>query len=255
MLVLLSIPCHLEGEVGAREPRELAWDVDVDGPVTLVGATTWFGTEALKGTLAPSACRWCDTNDFDRSVRDGLRWNDTKAADALSNILGYGAAPVMIGLSTLVAAHDRALRMALVDALLIAESAVLAGNLSQLVKFSGGRERPWATGVSFPDTRDAHLSFYSAHASLAFSVVMTAGTVATMREYRWAPLVWIVGMPYALATGYLRIAADQHWFTDALVGAVLGSAIGFAVPFFFHRPKTVVRVVPMGAGAAIVAGY
>jgi membrane-associated phospholipid phosphatase len=42
----------------------------------------------------------------------------------------------------------------------------------------------------------------------------------------------------AALTGYLRIAADKHYFTDVLVGAIVGSAIGVAVPYFAHRPST-----------------
>jgi membrane-associated phospholipid phosphatase len=251
----------VEGEVGAREPRELRWDLDVDGPITLVGATTWITTELLKSHLAPASCKWCDTNDFDRSVRDGLRWKDPATAETLGNILGLAAGPaLMIGVTTLAAAHDRALPKALVDVLLVVESAILASDVNQLVKFTVGRERPWAVSVPFPDTRDAHLSFFSGHTTLAFAVSTAAGTVATMRGYRWAPLVWLIGLPYAFSEGYLRIAADQHWMTDVLVGMVAGSAIGVGIPFFFHRPleknaSSSVRVVPTGAGAAIAGAF
>jgi membrane-associated phospholipid phosphatase len=232
------------------------WDIDVDGPVTLAGATAWITTEALKSPLAPVSCRWCDTNDLDRSAREGLRSSDPRTADILSSVLGFAVGPALVvGASTLAAGRDHALSNALVDVLLVAESAVLAADVNQLVKYSVGRERPWAISVPYPDTRDAHLSFYSGHTTLAFSIATAAGTIATMRGYRWAPLVWMVGVPYAFATGYLRIAADQHWLTDVLVGFAAGAAIGFAVPFFFHRPKTSVRVVPMGAGAAIAGGF
>ena len=251
----LFVGVVLSATEARAEPRKLRWDLDADGPITLALATTWFTSEGLKDRLAPDACRVCGTNGVDRAVRDGLRWGDPKSADVLSNVLGYGAAPAMIGLTTVAAAGDRALPMALVDALLVVEAGVVAGNVSQLVKFSAGRDRPYATdqpSSNAPANRDAHVSFYSAHTSLAFSVATAAGTVATMRGYRWAPLVWIVGVPWAFATGYLRIAADQHWFTDTLVGALTGAAIGFSLPFFFHRPQSSVRVVPMGAGAAIV---
>ena len=36
-------------------------------------------------------------------------------------------------------------------------------------------------------------------------------------------------------TGYLRIAANQHYFTDVLTGAVVGTGVGLAVPYTLHR--------------------
>jgi membrane-associated phospholipid phosphatase len=55
-----------------------------------------------------------------------------------------------------------------------------------------------------------------------------------MRGYRLAPLVWGVGMPLAAATGYLRIAADKHYLTDVVVGALFGAAVGVALPLLAH---------------------
>ena len=80
-----------------------------------------------------------------------------------------------------------------------------------------------------------------------------------MRGYRWAPLVWAVGAPFAFVTPWLRMAADKHWFTDVLVGAAAGAAIGFALPFLAHHPARVggatVRLVPQGAGAAVAGAW
>ena len=80
---------------------------------------------------------------------------------------------------------------------------------------------------------DNNVSFYSSHTSFAFSLAVSTGTVASMRRYRWAPAVWAAGLAGAAAVGYLRIAADQHYFTDVLAGAAAGSAVGFAVPTGF----------------------
>jgi hypothetical protein len=35
-------------------------------------------------------------------------------------------------------------------------------------------------------------------------------------------------------TGYLRVASDQHYVTDVMVGAAVGSLSGFLVPWLFH---------------------
>ena len=39
-------------------------------------------------------------------------------------------------------------------------------------------------------------------------------------------IVWISALGLASATGYLRIAADKHYFSDVFVGAIVGSLIG-----------------------------
>ena len=42
------------------------------------------------------------------------------------------------------------------------------------------------------------------------------------------------GLSMAAFTGYLRIAADKHYLSDVLTGAIVGSAVGFVVPYFLH---------------------
>ena len=39
-------------------------------------------------------------------------------------------------------------------------------------------------------------------------------------------IVWISALGLASATGYFRIAADKHYFSDVFVGAIVGSLIG-----------------------------
>jgi hypothetical protein len=41
----------------------------------------------------------------------------------------------------------------------------------------------------------------------------------------------------AAATGYLRIAADSHYFSDVLVGAAVGTAVGLLVPHLLHKER------------------
>jgi membrane-associated phospholipid phosphatase len=84
-----------------------------------------------------------------------------------------------------------------------------------------------------------------------------------MRGYRWAPVIYVAGGLIGAATAYLRIAADQHYLTDVVTGAVLGSAVGAGVPYLFHRPRegkstTSFAVTPMaiaggrGVGCALI---
>ena len=51
-----------------------------------------------------------------------------------------------------------------------------------------------------------------------------------------APLIFGSGLLLGATTGYMRMAADKHYMSDVLVGAGMGSLIGFVVPYTFHRP-------------------
>ena len=46
-----------------------------------------------------------------------------------------------------------------------------------------------------------------------------------------------MGFTLAAGVGYLRIAADQHYLTDILVGAAVGGLMGWAIPRIFHSPS------------------
>lgn len=131
------------------------------------------------------------------------------------------------------------------------------------MKFAAGRERPFVHALPPEEKartahpRDNNTSFYSSHTAVTFALAASAGTVASLREYRWAPWVWAAGLAFATTTGYLRIAGDRHYFTDVLTGALVGSAVGFAVPYL-HRAKgtaalTVTAASLPGGGLAVCA--
>jgi len=255
----------LPAAVVAAEHDDLSYDLRVDVPVTAVAATGWLTSELLKSHLSASACRWCDRdadgsdnlNSVDRGTRNALRWNNTARANSLSNITGFILAPLLaLGTTTLAAGHDGAWDRAPVDGLLIAEATALAADLNQIVKFAVGRERPFvhalapADKASTAQPSDNNASFYSGHTNLVFALAVSSGTVASMRGYRYAPAVWASGLTVALATGWLRIAADKHYLTDVVTGAVVGSAVGFGVPWLGHRAQQKSAVPLVSAGVA-----
>jgi membrane-associated phospholipid phosphatase len=237
----------------AAQAQGLEYDVPRDLFVSLTGATLWVVSEVQKADLAPAVCRWCAVNPLDAAVRDALVWSPARigAADTAGSVVAFGVVPASAAALVLgAAAHDGRLAQAPADVLVITEAGVLAMDLDQAVKFAVGRQRPFVhfhTGTGVP--ADDNLSFFSGHTTAAFSIATASGTVASMRGYRFAPWVWAQGMAIAVATGYLRIAADKHYFTDVLTGALVGSAVGFAVPYAWHRPGVAAPPVVVGASA------
>jgi membrane-associated phospholipid phosphatase len=222
--------------------RKLRYSLDVDLPLTLGSLFLWTTSELAKNQLSPSHCHWCRTNGFDDGAREALRWHNHGAAQTASNLLAFGVIPLGLAAGMAVAAtHDHALRSIGVDIAIITEAAALGALANQAVKFSAARARPFVSHPSAQSAElahgaDANLSFYSGHTSLAFSLVVAAGVTATLRKYRAAPYIWAIGLPLAVLTGYLRIAADRHYLSDVCTGAVLGSAAGALTPLLLHYP-------------------
>jgi membrane-associated phospholipid phosphatase len=242
------------------EPPPLRYDARGDGALAAGGAVLWIASELAKGKLAPSSCRWCAENGLDGGARDLLLWGRTDRAARASDVLAFGLVPAGIAAHQLLAARAAGdAKEGLVDLLIVAEAAALSMDLNQVVKLSAGRQRPFVHHGNFRDAGrspepDDNVSFYSGHATLAFSLAAAAGTVSDLRGYRSAPFVWGAGMTVAAAVSYLRIAADKHYLTDVLAGAALGTAAGVALPRLMHGRKdgsggsttATVTAVPLG---------
>ncbi|HXX66846.1 MAG TPA: phosphatase PAP2 family protein [Polyangiaceae bacterium] len=226
------------------QPRELRYNIGVDSAITVSAAGLWIASELLRPKIAPRACRWCESNGVDGTVRSVTRWNAPDAADKASNVTAFIATPLTaLGADTLAAAHQGAVARAPLDALFVAEATVLALDVCTAIKLIVARERPFVHALApdrkstTPDPSDNNLSFVSGHTTETFAVAAAAGTVASLRRYEWAPLVWVAGLGGATTTGYLRIAADKHWLTDVLGGTVLGIGVGAGAVALLHHPS------------------
>ena len=216
-------------------------------PGLTIGATlVWLATEIpLKRTLAPDSCRWCDRsedgrealNGLDASMREHLRWRQPDTARKVSDLLLFVGVPATSLASIWVAAEqDGREGETGENALIMFEAVAVSMALNQATKFTLGRQRPYAHFApnGSPPTDDDNLSFYSGHAAVTFTTSVATGTIASLRGYRSAGVVWIPGAVLALATSYLRIGCDRHYFTDVAVGAVVGTGVGIALPRLLH---------------------
>jgi membrane-associated phospholipid phosphatase len=272
-VVLTSVP-HLpvESEMpkqkGVYLLKHNGW---LDGSLTVAGAGAWVLSETVfKHSLAPQVCQWCDRapdgvdtlNSLDAWGR-GARWSleGQRTADTLSTVSGLVLMPVAaLGLDALLATRMGAVSEVPVDSLIIVESMVAASVITQTVKFVAGRERPFVH-VLPPEQKsltekpdDNNVSFFSGHTEVAFALTVAAGTVAELRGYEGRWIIWAVGLPLSVLTGYLRMGADKHYLTDVLTGALAGSVVGFAVPVVFHGREGWKPTEPGGFEARLTAG-
>jgi len=256
-----AVPLYAQSK--SDDVRDLKYNTRLDLAVTAINAAGFIGTSLLEKQLAPDSCHWCGVNSFDDWGHRNIAWSDTGAANTTSHVTAFVLAPMMaFGLDALAAHDSDALHGFPVDALIIAEATSIAAMFTQIIKFSSGRERPSVHYLSPAEkagrsSSDDNLSFYSNHTSIAFALAVSSGTVATMRGYKLAPLIWGTGLAVAATTGYLRVAADKHYLTDVIAGAVMGSAFGFCIPYFFHKPnepseqKVMVSAMPLGRGGML----
>ena len=253
-------------------PQKLRWEPRIDIPVSGALVAGWVLSEtAFKKSLAPLACRWCETNGFDTAVRSVFNPTLTPSAsgfhgpDLASTLIGFVGVPLaMVGLEALLSWRDGAFVETFpVDVVLMVEATFSALALNQVVKFAVGRARPYTVDAppdllaQGKDLADNNLSFFSGHSTLAFSVVASAATIAGLRGYRYAWVLWAVGMPLAATTAILRLAADKHWTSDVLVGAAIGTATGILMPTLLHGrvgPVTA-QVTPLPNGLAVAGRF
>lgn len=224
----------------ARPEGPLWVDWRVDLPVTGVLGVGVVAETLAESKIGPHSCRWCEPNlnAFDAAGRHAKWGSHLSVASGISDVTGFVLTPGLgLGLVTLGAVRQGGWWQAAADDLVILEAAAVEAALVTGLKYAVARKRPYVrdAAAGAPTGGEDNLSFPSGHTSLAFCMATAAGTVATMRGYREAPYVWGFGMGLATLTGYLRMAADKHYASDVIVGAAIGSLVGWAVPYLWHR--------------------
>jgi membrane-associated phospholipid phosphatase len=250
LLVAIAPPAR-----GAEPPIPLQYNLALDIAITGALGASIVLLAVYQPELLPESCRWCTPPGIDVDVRNALVWKDgARTADMLSTV-ALAAIPASAMTYLLLSANGRGdVNAGLVDSLLVTEATAAALLVNQVVKLLVGRKRPhvfFKNDVGYAESED-NLSFYGGHTSFAFSVTAATVTVAAMRGYAGVGIVAGVGFTLSAAVGYLRIAADQHFLTDILVGAAMGGLVGWAVPRIFHSPSptpstgAALRMPPVG---------
>ena len=101
----------------------------------------------------------------------------------------------------------------------IGVSVAVSGLAALALKEVAGRERP-AEAPGDPDLFkpfSGHASFPSGHTTVAFAI---ATALSRETGARWAP--WLA-YPLAAAVGWSRVHDREHWTSDVVAGAALGT--------------------------------
>lgn len=134
-----------------------------------------------------------------------------------------------------------------------AETLLIANGIKEWTKLLVYRARPYMYFDDYPQDKledgDWNCSFPSGHTTFAFAgaAFTTMVFCQSFPASKWKYVVAGASFGMAVLTGAFRMASGNHFFTDVLVGAVIGSAVGFAVPYmhtksfygkFERKPKT-----------------
>ena len=128
-------------------------------------------------------------------------------------------------------------------AVMYAESVLWANGFKEALKFSVQRERPYMYFDGAPQDKikdgDYIKSFPSGHTTMAFNGAVFASYTFSkyFPESKWKIPVIAGSLTLATATAVQRILSGNHFVTDVLAGAVIGSFTGFMVPFLHTLPK------------------
>ncbi|MBR4374661.1 MAG: phosphatase PAP2 family protein [Treponema sp.] len=196
-----------------------------------------------------------DVNAFDRFFMHGY----SKSLHAVSNIT---LASLLVSPALLAPLSDRSLW--LTEGIMYAETLLIANGLKELTKLCVTRIRPYMYyGMdSAPEDKiadgDFASSFFSGHSTMAFAS-------ASFLSYTFCSLfpdssmkIPVVAGSFSLAalTAVLRVLGGNHFATDVITGAVVGSSVGFLVPFLHrtHGNGSCVQIAPSAMGVSVRIG-
>lgn len=191
------------------------------------------------GASPPDWPRWRE-NGFDDAIRGAIRLDTASGRDAAATASDWLAATSVFTPLLLDAGVRRAWMQGDCDgAYDIAtdwiESLSLVLLVTEATKVIAGRERPNSDcfgGLTPCGDENSRKSFFSGHTSMAAT---GAGLICRNAIQRgvWGESTAARAIPCALgagaavATAFLRVAADEHWGTDVFVGLAVGALIGW----------------------------
>jgi len=223
-VTFLTLPQQDSGQQARRSVYHIRPSVDV--PITVGTSLALLLPYLSSGRLIKPRCP-CDpreVNAFDRAAIG----NKSAVAKSLSDAT-VGA--VIIAPLILDALDVGRREPWIEDAVVFAQTLAVNGALVTAAKFLVQRPLPrtYAGDPSLIDRPEGYRSFYSGHTSLAFAGLAASAMTIRLRhgERTWP---WIVTGLVGTSVAVERVADGRHFPTDVITAALMGSAVGIAVP-------------------------
>ncbi len=143
-----------------------------------------------------------------------------------------------------------------------AEAFLLTMTTKDLFKLAVSRNRPYTYEGDIPSGQedDYYNSFPSGHTAFAFLGATFLATTfsAEYPDSKWKIPLIIGGYSIAASVGVLRVASGNHFVTDVLAGALIGTFYGWFIPKLHLRTKnneSEVIVTPTGNSLLFSISY
>ena len=183
-----------------------------------------------------------DINSFDRYATENWSPKHSEASSIIKNTLRYSPAIFFIPYL-----KRESWNKLFTLGVIYMEGYLLSSNLTGCTKRLVQRKRPYlynTTSISedekyqLSQENNAYYSFYSGHTSSAFYSASFISKVFSDIYGRsgWSYTITAVSYSAAATVGYLRITSGNHFPTDVIVGAIIGSTFGLLIPEL-HKKK------------------
>lgn len=217
-------------------PFALSWKTD--GALLSAGALLSGGDLILDNLLKVNRQTFDEDKNFDKSEVNAFDRFFMQDYNAALNKIGGNAflcSALAMPASVFFASEKSEWKTV---ALMYAETLLIANGLKEFTKLAVTRYRPmcyFETGDSFSkykDDGDFANSFISGHSTMAFAGASFAGFVFSeyFPESPWRYAVYAGGFSLAAATGVMRVLSGNHFVSDVVAGAAVGTLTGFLVP-------------------------
>lgn len=213
----------------AQDPQRLQINPWVDG--SIIGGA--FVGGLLFSLLEVDIERRLDAELF--AFDHELRGQFSATAHAASNTLIFANIFTPLAIHVALGADDEMSRIAVTYVEALAISYFLNAATKHIVQ----RPRPYVysddpyiQNFAKGEGIDTHLSFYSGHAAMAFTAAVAGSYMYALRsnDLNARSLIWGVNLAMAAATANLRVRAGRHFYSDVVIGTLIGCGIGLVVP-------------------------
>ncbi len=185
-----------------------------------------------------------DVNGFDRVATQNFSLTAQDRSDYVRNAL-LGSM-VLVSLTPPILGHEWSDAATL--GVMSVEVLSFMFGISSIAKALSHRARPYLYNQSatvqerydFAKDKEGwgYGSFFSGHAASSFAAA-TFVSIVVSEVYGpspWSGLIWGAALSAATVVSFARVNGGVHFPTDVLMGAAVGSALGYFVPALHRRP-------------------
>ena len=184
---------------------------------------------------------------LDRSTQQLLQspaWQQSATLHAVARTFNWWGGPGVVLFAALLWLGGRALAQARLSEIGLrgAEGLAVSSAISGITKGLASRARPFMTPGEpwhFEFARgwsDAHwFSMPSGHTTAAFGFAVAATLASTRLSLITRAVFATFTIASAIAVAFARTYTDQHWLSDVIAGALLGTITGWALVWLHRR--------------------